>query len=186
MALSAAAGQRGFRHELLLHRSTQELLEFVVPMVREGVAAEELTDAAPGPRGHCRVRAAPGRALALENLQNTAAVAGAVQVALIPLRRAARRRRWSASDAVEGVVRSAPAWATSTRWRSGMDEHVSVVTRRSLHAGAAGVLVGSRYRAEGTIRLQVTPGGFGPAPGASRVEETASSARALDAYINWP
>ena len=35
--------QRGFRHELLLHRSTQELLEFVVPMVREGVAAQEPT-----------------------------------------------------------------------------------------------------------------------------------------------
>src|SRR3954469_1142962 len=43
MTSSTAAGQRGFRHELLLHRSTQELLEFVVPMVREGVAAEEPT-----------------------------------------------------------------------------------------------------------------------------------------------
>src|SRR3954468_21881669 len=43
MTSSAAAVQRGFRHELLLHRSTQELFEFVVPMVREGVAAEEPT-----------------------------------------------------------------------------------------------------------------------------------------------
>ena len=43
MTSTTAAGQRGFRHELLLHRSTQELLEFVVPMVREGVAAQEPT-----------------------------------------------------------------------------------------------------------------------------------------------
>jgi anti-sigma regulatory factor (Ser/Thr protein kinase) len=41
MTSSIAAGRRGFRHELLLHRSTQELLDFVVPMVREGVAAQE-------------------------------------------------------------------------------------------------------------------------------------------------
>jgi hypothetical protein len=41
MTSTTAAGQRGFRHELLLHRSTQELLEFVVPMVREGVVAQE-------------------------------------------------------------------------------------------------------------------------------------------------
>jgi anti-sigma regulatory factor (Ser/Thr protein kinase) len=43
MTSSAAAGQRGFRHELLLHRSTRELVEFVVPMVREGVVAQEPT-----------------------------------------------------------------------------------------------------------------------------------------------
>jgi hypothetical protein len=43
MTSTTAAGQRGFRHELLLHRSTQELLEFVVPMAREGVAAQEPT-----------------------------------------------------------------------------------------------------------------------------------------------
>ena len=43
MTSAAAAGQRGFRHELLLHRSTQELLEFVVPMAREGMAAQEPT-----------------------------------------------------------------------------------------------------------------------------------------------
>ena len=40
---STSASQRGFRHELLLHRSTQELVEFVVPIVREGVAAQEPT-----------------------------------------------------------------------------------------------------------------------------------------------
>ena len=43
MTSSAAVGQRGFRHELLLHRTTQELLELVVPMAREGVAAQEPT-----------------------------------------------------------------------------------------------------------------------------------------------
>ena len=43
MTSTTAAGQRGFRHELLLHRSTQELVESVVPMVREGVAAQEPT-----------------------------------------------------------------------------------------------------------------------------------------------
>ena len=43
MTSTTAASQRGFRHELLLHRSTQELVEFVVPMVREGVAAQEPT-----------------------------------------------------------------------------------------------------------------------------------------------
>jgi anti-sigma regulatory factor (Ser/Thr protein kinase) len=43
MTSTTVAGQRGFRHELLLHRSTQELLDFVVPMVGEGVAAQEPT-----------------------------------------------------------------------------------------------------------------------------------------------
>src|SRR3954447_19104640 len=43
MTSTAAARQRGFRHELLLHRSTQELVELVVPMAREGVAAQEPT-----------------------------------------------------------------------------------------------------------------------------------------------
>ncbi len=41
MTSTTAAGQRGFRHELLLHRSAQELLDFVIPMAREGVAAQE-------------------------------------------------------------------------------------------------------------------------------------------------
>ena len=43
MTSPTAAGQRGFRHELLLHHSTAELLEFVVPLVRGGLAAEEPT-----------------------------------------------------------------------------------------------------------------------------------------------
>jgi len=43
MTTPTAAGHRGFRHELFLHRSTAELLEFVVPLVRDGVAAEEPT-----------------------------------------------------------------------------------------------------------------------------------------------
>ena len=44
MTSTTAAGQcRGFRHELLLHRSTQELLEFVLPMAREGVTGQEPT-----------------------------------------------------------------------------------------------------------------------------------------------
>src|SRR6185312_7237822 len=34
MTTPTAAGHRGFRHELFLHRSTAELLEFVVPLVR--------------------------------------------------------------------------------------------------------------------------------------------------------
>ena len=43
MTSPTAAGQRGFRHELFLHHSTRELLEFVLPVVRDGVAAEEPT-----------------------------------------------------------------------------------------------------------------------------------------------
>jgi anti-sigma regulatory factor (Ser/Thr protein kinase) len=43
MTSPTAAGQRGFRHELFLHHSTAELLEFVVPIVRDGVAADEPT-----------------------------------------------------------------------------------------------------------------------------------------------
>ncbi len=43
MTSPTAPGQRGFRHELVLHRSTAELLEFVLPLVRDGVAAEEPT-----------------------------------------------------------------------------------------------------------------------------------------------
>ena len=41
--MSTTARPIGFRHELLLHRSTAELLEFVVPFVRDGAAAEEST-----------------------------------------------------------------------------------------------------------------------------------------------
>jgi anti-sigma regulatory factor (Ser/Thr protein kinase) len=40
---STVAGRRGFRHELFLYRSTEDLLEFVAPLARDGVAAEELT-----------------------------------------------------------------------------------------------------------------------------------------------
>src|SRR6185503_6491615 len=43
MTSPTAAGHRGFRHELLLHRSTAELLEFMLPVVRDGLAAEEPT-----------------------------------------------------------------------------------------------------------------------------------------------
>ena len=42
-----------------------------------------------------------------------------------------------------------------------MDENALVATRRSLHAVAESVLAGPQYRAHGTIRLTVTPGGFG-------------------------
>jgi anti-sigma regulatory factor (Ser/Thr protein kinase) len=36
-------GRSGFRHELVLHSSTEEMLEFVVPFAEEGVAAGEPT-----------------------------------------------------------------------------------------------------------------------------------------------
>jgi anti-sigma regulatory factor (Ser/Thr protein kinase) len=38
-----AAGDRGFRHELFLHRSPDDLLTFVVPFARDAVAAREPT-----------------------------------------------------------------------------------------------------------------------------------------------
>ena len=37
------AGLRGFRHELLLYRSAEDLVEFVVPLARDAVAEEEPT-----------------------------------------------------------------------------------------------------------------------------------------------
>ena len=40
---SGEAAQTGFRHELVLHSSPEEMLEFVVPFVRDGVGAEEPT-----------------------------------------------------------------------------------------------------------------------------------------------
>jgi anti-sigma regulatory factor (Ser/Thr protein kinase) len=40
---STARGHRSFRHELFLYRSTEDLLEFVVPLARDGVAAKEST-----------------------------------------------------------------------------------------------------------------------------------------------
>src|SRR5690242_98335 len=40
---STATGHRGFRHELFLHGSAEELLEFVVPFAHDGLTAEEST-----------------------------------------------------------------------------------------------------------------------------------------------
>ena len=51
-----------------------------------------------------------------------------------------------------------------------MDEQVLAATRRGWHALAEQVLAGPQYRAAGTIRLQVTPGGFGQVKGPLRVE----------------
>jgi len=53
-----------------------------------------------------------------------------------------------------------------------MDEQVLVATRRSLHAVAESLLAGPQFREHGTIRLRITPGGFGQARGALRVEST--------------
>ena len=41
--MTTAAEHRGFRHELFLYGSADDLLEFVVPLARDGVAAEEPT-----------------------------------------------------------------------------------------------------------------------------------------------
>src|SRR5690349_6626388 len=54
-----------------------------------------------------------------------------------------------------------------------MDERILVATRRALHAVAESVIAGPQYRTEGTIRLKVTPGGFGGTRSALRVEHTA-------------
>jgi len=51
-----------------------------------------------------------------------------------------------------------------------MDEQVLGATRRSLHAVAEQLLAGPQHREQGTIRLQVTPGGFGQATGPWRVD----------------
>ena len=40
---SITTGHRGFRHELFLYRSAEDLVEFVVPWARDGAAAEEPT-----------------------------------------------------------------------------------------------------------------------------------------------
>lgn len=50
-----------------------------------------------------------------------------------------------------------------------MDEQVLTGTRRALHAVAEHVLAGPQFRAEGTIRLAVVPGGFGQVTGPLRV-----------------
>jgi hypothetical protein len=52
------------------------------------------------------------------------------------------------------------------------DEHVLTTTRRSLHAVAEQLLAGPQHRAEGTIRLRTTPGGFAQVKGPWRVEGT--------------
>ncbi len=51
-----------------------------------------------------------------------------------------------------------------------MDEQVLTATRRSLHAVAEQLLAGPQHRAKGTIRLRITPGGFGQVAGPWRVE----------------
>jgi hypothetical protein len=51
-----------------------------------------------------------------------------------------------------------------------MDEQVLTATRRSLHAVAEQLLAGPQHRAQGTIRLRITPGGFGQLAGPWRVE----------------
>ncbi len=53
-----------------------------------------------------------------------------------------------------------------------MDEHVLTTTRRSLHAVAEQLLAGPQHRAEGTIRLRITPGGFGQVGGPWQVVGT--------------
>lgn len=53
-----------------------------------------------------------------------------------------------------------------------MDTRVVVATRRSLHAVAEQLLAGPQHRAHATIRLAVTPGGFGQVRGPWRVEGT--------------
>jgi hypothetical protein len=45
--------------------------------------------------------------------------------------------------------------------RKKMDEHVLVTTRQSLHGVAELLIAGPQFRSEGTIKLKVTPGGFG-------------------------
>lgn len=52
-----------------------------------------------------------------------------------------------------------------------MDEHVLTATRRSLHAVAEQLLAGPQHRTQGTIRLRITPGGFGQIAGPWRVDD---------------
>lgn len=53
-----------------------------------------------------------------------------------------------------------------------MDEDTLSRTRLSLHAVAEQLLAGPQHRSHGTIRLRVTPGGFGQVAGPWRVEGT--------------
>src|SRR5689334_9790522 len=64
------------------------------------------------------------------------------------------------------------AWLRARCEEVDMDEQVLVSTRRALHVVAEQLLAGPQYRAEGTIRLKVTPGGFGQVAGPLRVERT--------------
>lgn len=50
-----------------------------------------------------------------------------------------------------------------------MDDDALVATRRALHGIAELVIAGPQHRAAGTIRLQVTPGGFGGVSSALRI-----------------
>jgi hypothetical protein len=51
-----------------------------------------------------------------------------------------------------------------------MDDGALTLTRRSLHGVAELMIAGPQYRAHGTIRLRVTPGGFGGAVSGVRVD----------------
>ena len=53
-----------------------------------------------------------------------------------------------------------------------MDSQALVTTRRSLHGVAELVIAGPQYRTDGTIRLHVTPGGFGGVRSTLRVDGT--------------
>jgi hypothetical protein len=53
-----------------------------------------------------------------------------------------------------------------------MDEQVLVTTRRALHGVAESVIAGPQYRADGTIRLKVTPDGFAGVTSPLRVQGT--------------
>ncbi|MDT7617029.1 MAG: hypothetical protein QOF00_4476 [Pseudonocardiales bacterium] len=78
------------------------------------------------------------------------------------------------SDAVPNDARQgddAHEDATDAR-HDGLAEPVLIATRRSLHAVAEQLLAGPQYRESGTIRLRVTPGGFGQVEGPARVEGT--------------
>src|SRR5688572_5680646 len=53
-----------------------------------------------------------------------------------------------------------------------MDADMLATTRRSLHGVAELLIAGPQYRATGTIRLRVTPGGFGGLVSDARVDGT--------------
>ena len=53
-----------------------------------------------------------------------------------------------------------------------MDDDPLTSTRRALHGVAELLIAGPQYRAHGTIRLRVTPGGFGGVVSDTRVEGT--------------